>query len=167
MLQGLFPLAVAWALPLVILLVIGFDNPFPEGAGLHRLWESALFHATLAVILVAGCYGTAWPVYRRWPGFLRLPGGVSVWFVLIRLVVYGVLLFVAPTAAVLSFLTTYVNVVRPADPQYGMGAYWTTFLSALFLTPMVTVLLVWWAAVRRARALRHGAGRPQVRPHRH
>ncbi|MEW5725882.1 MAG: hypothetical protein AB1896_22425 [Thermodesulfobacteriota bacterium] len=150
-LQALLPPALAWGLLMsfageldrLASLVAG-----PERFFLHNSVEDLL---PLALALAAGVTVTM-VVHRRWPGFPRVPEKVSAAFLLIRLAVYGPLLFVL-LAAIFGFGWYVLSVVPNEDPahsQYGLSAVFAAVLFPSLLTPAFTVLAVWLAALRRA-----------------
>jgi hypothetical protein len=142
MLQVLFPLAFTWAV--LLMFAEELSGLVPEGV-LENI-----------VILTFGAFwgAVALYLYRRWPNFLRVPESVSLLFLLIRLVVYGPLLFVL-LAAVFG-VSWYLLVVRPTeDPahsQYGLSALMVALWYAAMLTPLATVTATWISSLRKARS---------------
>ena len=137
-----FMLATSWAV------VVAFNrkidtilkmNPVAEGALLHGLYEIIVLVAVLSAVgficMIA---------YKRWPLFLQVHRDVSLVAVLWRLVAFAPVMFIV--TGLVFFAIEWLLVVRiedPADPQYGLSAWWAGYYYSLMLTPMITVTGVW------------------------
>ena len=112
---------------------------------LYGLLELA---AVLGIVAVAGLCCLF--VYRRWSGFLLLERSVSWLSVVWRLVMYAPLAFIV--TGIVFFSVQWLFVVGgedPADPQYGLSAWWAGFYSAIMLAPLMTVIWVWRSLRRK------------------
>jgi hypothetical protein len=141
MLQILFPLAFTWAV--LLMFAEEFSSFVPEG----------LLENITILILVAFWSAVAFYLYRRWPSFLRVPKPVSLLFLLIRLVVYGPLLFVLLAAV---FGTSWYWLVvwpteDPAHSQYGLSALMVAVWYSTMLTPLAMVIATWISSLKKAR----------------
>jgi hypothetical protein len=120
-------------------------NPVPEGSMLHGLLELA---AVLGIVAVAGLCCLF--VSRHWPRFLLLEQPVSWLPVVWRLVMYAPLAFIV--TGIVFFLVQWLFVVGsedPADSQYGLSAWVAGYYYAIMLTPLMTVIWVWWSLKRK------------------
>lgn len=114
-------------------------NPVAESTAAHDLYEAGI----LIAILSAASYACM-VAYKRWPTFLQVHHDVSCTAVLWRLVAFAPVIF--SVIGLVVFALAWLFVVRledPADPQYGLSAWWAGGYYALMLTPMITVVGVW------------------------
>jgi hypothetical protein len=147
-LRAVFALGVGWALWVTLLVQLSYrwsdDGTAPYYALLDFL--------TIPAGIVLGL-GAAWLLSAIWPRFLVVPENVALSFVLIRLLVYAPLAFVALG---LGFgLAEWVHVVRVEDrsnPQYGLSILWAVLWYPAILTPAVAAVATWRAALPRKRA---------------
>jgi len=146
MLQVLFPLAFTWAV--LLMFAEELFSLVPEGQRLHDELEMIIIPILLAFWSTVAIY-----LYRRWPGFLRVPESVSLLFLLIRLVVYGPLLFVllVPVFGIAWYWLVVLPSEDPAHSQYGSSAVIAAFWYPIVLTPVATVIVAWVSALRKAR----------------
>lgn len=149
-LQGLFALALAWALFWLGIWLFGeqfeVPSPVPEGNRLHDVFEE--YSPPLVAIVLAGALTTLG--IRSWPGIFRLPRQVASSRVLVSL------LLSAPIVAIalLIVASTVCMVLEPPpwksdNPQYFPAVFWYAPLGTIVLTPVATVVAAWWWAVRR------------------
>lgn len=152
-LQLLFPPALAWSLLLLFAEEVGRLqrlNPFPEGTATHHLFEAAV---SWPLPVLTGLLAAVW-LLRRWPVLLRLRSPASVAVTLIRLLVHGALLFAAVTmgTVVIGYLL-YDPATDPQD-QFHIWVWAGGLLHAAALTPLASLLSVWWTLGRQ----REGTG---------
>lgn len=146
-LRILFPLTLPWV-PL-FLSVDYFYKVMPEGSRLHNLIEYLL----VAGFLVASIFFSIL-LYRLWPGFLRVSGGVSIWFVVTKIIVNTVFVYIA-----LTVVTVLVSLVIDRPPwksdnlQYIPYVFFAIVFYPPLLTPVFAVMAVWRSIVRKTRDL--------------
>ena len=142
LLKVAFMLAATWAV--VMAFVSEIDtmlkmNPIAEGAPVHGLYEIIV----LVVVLLAVGF-ICMIAYKRWPMFLQVRRDISLVAVLWRLIAVTPIMFAI--IGLVAFALAWLFVVQaedPADPQYGMSAWWAGYYYALMLTPIITVTGVW------------------------
>ena len=89
-------------------------------------------------------------LFYRFPSFLIVPESITLGWVIIRLIAYATIVAVA--LAVVIGLGWWIFVESGQDPnhsQYGMGTLFTAVFGAAFLTPICTVVIVWFSAKDR------------------
>lgn len=149
-LQGLFALALAWALFWLGIWLLGeqleVPNPVPEGNRLHDVFEEYI--PPLVAIVVAGAVTILG--MRLWPDSFRVPNQVASSRVLVSL------LLAAPIVALaLLILVSAVCIVlepppwKSDNPQYFPAVFWYAPLWTIVLTPVATIVAAWWWVVRR------------------
>ena len=147
LLQVLFVPTLLWAI-LVLFAEELSHLRFDRWAEQHPVpFYGGLVGAGLLAMLVLG-FAWIW-VLRRWPALLRVPPGVSIWSLFLRMLVLGPL--VAMVLAVVSFLVWWALVVSGEDPahsQYGLSAWWAGLFHAVALAPMGTVMVTWLSTRR-------------------
>jgi len=95
------------------------------------------------------CAGATWVLARLRPQFLVPPSGLGARFWLPRSVLLPLL--VGVLLAIAGGLAAYVKLRLtgdPADSQYGVSVAWVVVWYPAFLTPLVSVIVLWRAAVR-------------------
>ena len=143
-LRLLFPLTLPWV-PL-FLFANDFYNAMPEGSKFHNLIENLLVPAFLIVSVLLSIL-----LYRLWPSFLRVPGRVSVRFLLIRIIVNTLLVYVA-----LTIITILVSLLLDPPPwksnnlQYIPLVFFAVVFYPPLLTPKVSLITIWRSILRKA-----------------
>jgi len=149
-LQGLFALALAWALFWLGIWVLGeqfeVPNPVPEGNPLHDVFEEYI--PPLVAIVLAGAVTSLG--IRFWPGFFRVPKQMASSRVLVSLVLAAPIVAIA----LLILVSAVCMVLEPPpwkfdNPQYFPALFWYAPLWTMVLTPVATVVAAWWWAVQR------------------
>jgi hypothetical protein len=149
-LQGLFALALAWALFWLGIWLLGeqfeVPNPLPEGNRLHDVFEEYI--PPLVAIVLAGAVTTL--VIRFWPGFLLVPKQVASSRVLVSLLLVASIVAIA----LLIIVSAVCMVLEPPpwksdNPQYFPAVFWYAPLWTIVLTPVATVVAAWWWVVQR------------------
>jgi len=116
-----------------------------EGEWLHNVAEGAFELVLFALFLAGVIY-----LFYRFPLFLIVPESVSLAWIAIRLIAYAVI--IAVVLAVVIGLGWWTFVESGQDPnnlQYGMATISTAFFGSVFLTPLCTVVIVWFLALRK------------------
>ncbi len=119
--------------------------PGEEGVWLHNAIEAAFEPVVRAIFLAGVIY-----LFYRFPLFLIVPKSASLAWIVIRLVAYAVI--IAVVLAVVIGLGWWIFVESGQDPnnlQYGMATISTAFFGSVFLTPLCTVVIVWFLALRK------------------
>ncbi len=111
--------------------------------------RSAIENAVVVLVALA-CIGITWAIAHRRPGFLVPPAGRSARFWITRCIllplVAGIFL------AIVSGLAAYAQLRLTGDPahsQYGVSVAWAVVWYPMFLAPIVSVMALWHAAVRK------------------
>lgn len=149
-LQILFFLSVAW----VSFWVLAQQSeslfgliPVSEGHWLHNALEVMASPLILLIIAVGAVY-----CFGRWPWFLKVPESISLGWLTARLLGYAPLLFLLLVAVIYSAWWIFVvSGEDPAHSQYGLSAWFAALFYSIYLTPLLTVVVVWLSAVRRDR----------------
>lgn len=143
-LRALFPIAAGWAF---LLLLSGYldrlhaRNPFPEGAGWHNLVEALVNQYTVTAVVIVLA---VWLVVRRWD-FLRLPPGLPLHRIVIRLLVHGAIEFVAVMVLAVAVFYAFHDPSKDPQGQFHIWVWLGGFICALGLTPVTALLTVWWS----------------------
>lgn len=115
--------------------------PGKEKSWLHYLVEIALVPTLFILFLAVITY-----CFYRFPSFLLVPKPMPTGWLILRLAVYAVI--VAVVLAVVLGLGWWIFVESGQDPddvQYGMATLYMAFFGSAFLTPVCTVILVWFS----------------------
>ncbi len=120
--------------------------PGKEDGWLHNATENALeftFFVIFAVVIIS--------LFSRFRSFLIVPEVISWSWILIRIIVYAVII-----AIVLGVVTGWgwwmfvESGQNPDSLQYGMASYSMAVFYSFFLTPVCTVVMVWFSARRKS-----------------
>lgn len=149
-LQILFPLTLAWAgfwlFAQEIESVFGLI-PVSEEHWLHDALE-----AMVAPLIFAAFVAVAVYCFYRWPWFLKVPESISLVWLTSRLLVYAPLLFALLMGVIFSAWWYLVgSKVEPGHSQYGLDVLFIAYFFSITLTPLFTVVIVWWSALRKHR----------------
>ncbi|MBT8358712.1 MAG: hypothetical protein KJO61_13200 [Deltaproteobacteria bacterium] len=146
-LRILFPFTLPW-IPLFFSAEY-FYNVIPEGKWFHDLIEIFLIPAALVVSMLFSVM-----LYRLWPAFLRVEGKVTVWFIVKKLLVNSLLVFI-----VLTVVTVLVSLFadpppwKSDNPQYIPIVFFTVVFYPPLLTPMFVLIAMWRSIVLKDREL--------------
>ncbi|HHD64412.1 MAG TPA: hypothetical protein ENK96_08650 [Desulfobulbaceae bacterium] len=144
-LRLLFPLTLPWV-PL-FLSADFFYNAVPEGRWLHSIIEDFLVPAFLVASIIFSIL-----LYRLWPGFLRVQGRVSVWFIFTRIIVNTFLVYI-----ILTVVTVLVSLLidpppwKSDNPQYIPMVFFTVFFYPPLFTPLFALIAIWRSILVKAR----------------
>jgi len=154
LLQILFPVAVGWGLALTFAQQVdplGALAVGPEEHPMHGVLETYL----PLIIVVLACAVVAIPLYRRWPGALRVPERMPWPRFLIRLVVCTVVMF--PLLMVLAGLVGIVLDSPRPDPDNPQDIPLWVFTATFYpyaWTPAASLALAGWTLRPRERKRR-------------
>ncbi|NNK84541.1 MAG: hypothetical protein HKO91_03185, partial [Desulfobacterales bacterium] len=111
-LRILFPFTLPW-IPLFFSAEY-FYKVIPEGKEFHDLIEILLIPAALVVSILFSVI-----LYRFWPAFLRVDGKVTVWFIVKKLLVNTLLVFILLTV-VTALVSLFIDPPpwKSDNPQY-------------------------------------------------
>jgi hypothetical protein len=143
-LQGLFPLTLPW-IPL-FLFADHFYDAAPEGSRWHHVIEILLVPAFLFGGVLLSLL-----LYRLWPGFLRVPGRVPIWFLVTRILANTLIVYV-----VLTLLTVFVSLLIDPPPwksdnlQYIPLVFFAVVFYPPLLTPIIALIAIWRSIIRKA-----------------
>jgi hypothetical protein len=142
-LRVLFACSLAWAL-----LGLFMEQIFGWAPDTRR----DVIETMLVLAVVTACGLITWAIVRYRPGFMRVPSGVSSAFWLTRSLL--VPLWVGFLTAVVCGLLAYAKLRFTGDatnPQYGVSVAWAIVWYPVALAPVLSVIAIRRAAVRRAR----------------
>ncbi len=146
-LQILFAPSLLWGIAMSfheeIVVLIGLV-PGKEAGLLHNVAENALGLVLVTAFLIGVIY-----LFYRFPLLLVVPESISLWWVVIRLVIYAMV--VAVVLALIIGFGWWILIESGHDPnnvQYGMETLTVAVFYSMFLTPVCTVVLVWFSARR-------------------
>ncbi len=110
----------------------------------------AVIEAALVATVTIACGAVVWAMVKRRPAFMRVPAGIPVAFWVTRSIVIVPLAFVliAVVAGVLAFVGVRLT-GNPTDTQYGVPVAWAIVWYPAALTPVVSVIALWTASLRR------------------
>jgi len=144
-LRVLFPFTLPW-IPLFFSAEY-FYNVIPEGKWFHDLIEILLIPAALVVSMLFSVM-----LYRLWPAFLRVDGKVTIWFIVKKLLVNTLLVFV-----VLTVITVLVSLFvdpppwKSDNPQYIPIVFFAIVFYPPLLTPMFVLIAMWRSILLKDR----------------
>jgi NADH:ubiquinone oxidoreductase subunit 6 (subunit J) len=144
-LRILFPFTLPW-IPLFFSAEY-FYNVIPEGKWFHDLIEILLIPAALVVSMLFSVM-----LYRFWPTFLRVEGKVTLWFIVKKLLVNTLLVFV-----VLTVVTVLVSLFadpppwKSDNPQYIPIVFFTIVFYPPLLTPTFVLIAMWRSILLKDR----------------
>jgi len=143
-LQALFPLTLPW----VPLFFFAGDlyGAAPEGSLWHYLIENFLIPGVLAASILISLI-----LYHIRPDFLRIPANVSVRFLVSRIIIHFLLVYLVLTVLVL-FFSLLID-PPPWDsksPQYIPLVFFAVIFYPPLLTPVIAIISIWKSACRKA-----------------
>jgi len=148
-LQILFVPSLLWAIATIF--VDEIETLFTLIPGEEEGWLHNVTENTLEIFLFAIFFAGVAYLFYRFRTFLVVPESVSLVWVLIRVVVYAVIIAVVLGVSIGFGWWTFIESGKdPNNMQYGMASYTMAFFWSAFLTPVCTVLLVWFSAKRRS-----------------